>query len=88
MFLVGRGGREGRALDETRWVALVVVSVLGKRSIEKKRFLSGTFFFQWISSLQRDNFATHFEFSMAAAQVTSKMKDGAFEETGICFYLL
>ena len=41
MFLVGRGGREGRALDETRWVALVVVSVLGKRSIEKKRFLLG-----------------------------------------------
>ena len=28
MFLVGRGGREGRALDETRLVAVVVVIVL------------------------------------------------------------
>ena len=27
MFLVGRGGREGRALDETRLVAVVVVIV-------------------------------------------------------------
>ena len=28
MFLVGRGGREGRALDETRLVAVVVVVLL------------------------------------------------------------
>ena len=28
VFLVGRGGREGRALDETRLVAVVVVIVL------------------------------------------------------------
>ena len=28
MFLVGRGGREGRALDESRWDIIVIIIII------------------------------------------------------------
>ena len=43
MFLVGRGGREGRALDETRLVAVVVVIVLLLLFVVSVVFIVGTF---------------------------------------------
>ena len=37
MFLVGRGGREGRALDETRLVVIVVVIVIVLSAVGAER---------------------------------------------------
>ena len=57
MFLVGRGGREGRALDETRLVAVVVVIVSLLLFVAIVVFVVGIFpmkkFFKLTDWLQR-----------------------------------
>ena len=57
VFLVGRGGREGRALDETRLVAVVVVIVLFLLIVAIVVFVVGIFlmnkFFKSTDWLQR-----------------------------------
>ena len=51
MFLVGRGGREGRALDETRLVAVVVVIVLLLLFVAIVVFVVGIFLMNKFSKL-------------------------------------